>query len=151
VIDIRENGGGDNTLVRDFVERLSGSAELNKRGTLFTLIGRHTFSAAVNFATMLENQTETIFVGEPTGAGPNHFGDPKQLILPNSKLTLRVSSRRHEFGDPYDSRTSLAPDVLVEMSHRDHFSNLDPALSAALNSDAPVLRKNCIAQKRCRA
>lgn len=132
VIDIRENGGGDNTLVRDFVNELSDSAELNKRGTLFALIGRHTFSAAVNFATLLENQTETIFVGEPTAAGPNHFGDPKEIILPNSKLMVRVSSIRHDFGDPYDSRTTLLPDVPVEMSHRDHFSHLDPALSAAL-------------------
>jgi len=136
IIDLRQNGGGDNTLIQQFVEDLSRNVALNRRGTLFTLIGRHTFSAAVNFATLLENRTETIFVGEPTGAGPNHYGDPKRIVLPHSKVVVSVSSLRHEFGDPFDSRSFLAPDIPVALSHRDYFSGGDPVLEAALNYTA---------------
>jgi tetratricopeptide (TPR) repeat protein len=139
IIDLRQNGGGDNTLVTQFVEDLSQNATLNRRGTLFALIGRHTFSAAVNFATLLENRTETIFVGEPTGAGPNHYGDPKRIVLPHSKALVMVSTLRHEFGDPNDSRSFLAPDIPIVLSHEDYFSGRDPVLDAALNYRAPPL------------
>jgi hypothetical protein len=132
IIDIRENTGGDNTLVTGFVEDLGQQASLNRKGKLFALIGRHTFSAAVNFTSLLENKTETIFVGEPTGAGPNHYGDAIHTILPRSKAFVLISSLRHEFGDPDDSRTSHDPDIPVEMSHRDYFSLRDPPLEAAL-------------------
>ncbi|MBI3667062.1 MAG: hypothetical protein HY236_12725 [Acidobacteria bacterium] len=131
VIDIRNNSGGDNTLFRTFVDEL-GRSDLNKKGRLFTLIGRHTFSAAVNFTSSMENKTQTVFVGEPTGAGPNHYGDHRHITLPNSKIVVFISSRYHEFGDPHDARRAYEPQVPVAVSHRDYFSSRDPVLEAAL-------------------
>jgi hypothetical protein len=123
---------------------LAQSATLNQRGKLFALIGRHTFSAAINFATLLEDKTETIFVGEPTGAGPNHYGDATRVGLPHSKMFVAISSLRHEFGDPNDFRDSLTPDVPVEVPHRDYFSHHDAAVEAALAYRAPPIGENSL-------
>ena len=133
VIDLRQNSGGDNTLVLDFVDRLSRSKRLNRPGHLFALIGPHTFSAAVNLTSMLENRTEAIFIGGPTGAGPNHFGDTRRYTLPNSKLWVFISSRREQFGDVADARTAYMPDIQASFSHNDYFSGRDPGLDAAMS------------------
>lgn len=46
---------------------------INWRGALFVIIGRNTFSAAQNSATLLDRHTHAVFVGEPTGSRPS-FG-----------------------------------------------------------------------------
>ncbi len=53
VIDIRRNNGGDNTLLRPLVVGLIRS-RFNKPGHLYAVIGRLTFSAAMNFATQID-------------------------------------------------------------------------------------------------
>ena len=116
-----------------FIDReLSANASLNQRSKLFTLIGRHTFSAAVNFATMLENETNTIFVGEPTGAGPNHYGDPKLIVLPHSKLIVFIATRRWQFGSASIDRREHSPTICVSVTHDDYFEGHDAMLDAAL-------------------
>ncbi len=132
IIDLRDNSGGDNTIPRRFVTELSAHPSLNRRGRLFTLIGRHTFSAAVNFTTMLERRTNTILVGEPTGAGPNHYGDPKLVLLPHSKLIVFIATRLWQFGDPSDSRREHSPNIAVDLTHEDYFRGRDPVLDAPL-------------------
>ena len=134
VIDLRDNSGGDNTIPRPFVKELSADPLLNRRGSLFTLIGRHTFSAAVNFTSMLENETNTTFVGEPTGAGPNHYGDPKLILLPHSKLVVLIATRWWQFGDPSDTRREHSAGIPVDVTHADYFGGHDRALDAAVTA-----------------
>jgi hypothetical protein len=91
VLDIRQNSGGDNRLNQPLVHGLICNQKVNQRGRLFTIIGRHTFSAAMNLAVDLERNTKTLFVGEPTGASPNHYGENADVTLPHSRITLTVS------------------------------------------------------------
>jgi hypothetical protein len=91
VLDIRNNGGGNNFLNRQVVIDLIKS-KINRRGKLFVITGRQTFSAAQNLVNQIEKYTEAIFVGEPTAAHPNHYGDNRPFTLPNSKLTVRAST-----------------------------------------------------------
>jgi hypothetical protein len=44
---------------------------INRRGSLYVIIGRMTCSAAQNIATMLQQHTNATFVGEPSGSPPN--------------------------------------------------------------------------------
>ena len=131
VIDVRGNSGGDNSLFPDFIRELA-SSPANQRGRLFTIIGRHTFSAAVNFVSAMERQTQTLFAGEPTGAGPNHYGDTTKYFLPNSHAVVFLSTRYHEWGEPADRRTSHDPQIPISLSHDDYFGNRDPVLDAVL-------------------
>jgi hypothetical protein len=133
VIDLRDNDGGDNTLFEPLVRVISENPNINRRNKLFTLIGRKTFSAAVNFTTELENRTATLLVGEPTMAGPNHFGDNRLFRLPNSRLVFFLSSVRHRRSDPSDTRPTHLPDIPVAVTYADYVAGRDPAMEAVLN------------------
>ncbi len=132
VLDIRFNGGGNNTLNVDVVKQLIRS-KLNRRGSFFVIIGRDTFSAAQNLVNQLEKYTEATFVGEPTAAHPNHYGDNRPFDLPNSKLTVRASSLWWQDVDPRDDRYWTAPEVAAEMSSEDYRLGRDPAFQAVLD------------------
>jgi len=133
VIDLRNCLGGNAMLVEPLVKLLADNAKLNTKGRLFTLIGRKTYSAAANLATMLEGRTATFFVGEPSGQGDNHFGDHMPITLPNSKLTAMISSRRSQFSLPFEHRTFIEPDLKTRYTFEDFREGRDTALAAVLN------------------
>jgi tetratricopeptide (TPR) repeat protein len=132
VLDLRFNGGGNNTLNRAVVIELIKS-KLNRRGKFFVVTGRETFSAAQNLVNLLERFTEATFVGEPTAAHPNHYGDNRPFTLPNSKLTVRASTLWWQDLDPRDERFWTAPEIAAETSSEDYRKNIDPALEAVFN------------------
>ncbi len=132
VIDIRNNLGGNGTLGVPIVDMLSSNKRINQRGKLFTIIGRKTYSAALHFASMLENRTKTLFVGEATGEGPNHFGDNETFVLPHSKINVVISAMRWEGSIAEDERQWIDPDISVEYSHQDYLMKRDPAMLAIL-------------------
>ena len=132
VLDIRNNGGGNNFLNRAVVINLIKS-KINRRGKLFVITGRQTFSAAQNLVNQIEKYTDAIFVGEPTSAHPNHYGDNRPFTLPNSKLTVRASTLWWQDLDPRDERFWTAPEIAAEISSEDYRSGKDPILQAALD------------------
>lgn len=136
VIDLRNNSGGDNTIPRQFVRDLARQP-INQPGRLYTIIGRHTFSAAVNFTSDMENRTHTVFVGEATGAGPNHYGDPRLHVLPRSQQFVFISTRYHQWGAAGDTRRAHEPQLRVALSHADYVAGHDPALEAILGQPLP--------------
>jgi hypothetical protein len=79
------------------------------------------------FALDLEKHTSAIFVGEPTGARPNHYGDSRKIRLPNSGLTLRVSTLYWQYAGPKDERSSLPPHIPVRFVVDDLRTGRDPA------------------------
>lgn len=82
VVDIRLNGGGDNTSYHGFVRALR-HPRMNRPGRLRVIIGRMTFSAAGNFAAEVDRRTRARFVGEPTGGAPSQWGDHAPIPLPS--------------------------------------------------------------------
>ncbi|MBL8017430.1 MAG: hypothetical protein JNK43_09185 [Ignavibacteria bacterium] len=132
IIDIRNNDGGNNGTCQPFVNMISRNQKINSKGKLFIITGRQTFSAASYLLTKLEFNTAAILAGEPTGASPNHYGDNKPLVLPNSKLEVRLSSIFWENSFAGDKRKSTEPQLAVEMTSQDYFSGRDPVLDAIL-------------------
>ncbi len=133
VLDLRVNGGGDNTTFGPWLERLAGHATLDRPGHLFVLTSRHTFSAAGNFVTSIQRRTNAMLVGESTGGAPNQYGDATLVSLPNHKdLLIFVSTRLHRFAEEGDERLTHEPDVRVALTSRDWFEGRDPVLEAAL-------------------
>lgn len=131
VLDIRNNSGGNNYLNRPlFYELVKRRSTIGQPGVLFAIIGRETFSAAQNFANMLDIHTQAIFVGEPTGGSPNHFGDALRLTLPNSKVPIQLSSVWWQDQDPRDQRLWIAPDIAAEPVSRDDVEGRDAAMDA---------------------
>ncbi len=130
VLDIRANPGGNNARNRPLLMGLIRCAKLRAPGRLFVIAGRGTFSAAMMFALDVEKYTHAIFVGEETGARPNHYGDSRKLTLPNSGLTVRVSTLYWQYSDPRDDRAAIAPQVPAPLTSADYAANRDPAMDA---------------------
>jgi tetratricopeptide repeat protein len=130
VIDLRHNSGGDNTLILPIIHGIIKRDAINQPGKLFAIIGRETFSAAQNFVNHLEKHTHVLFAGEPSGGTPNHYGDPVAVTLPNSRLTIRVSTLWWQDLSPTDTRPATLPQIAVEPSFADYRDNRDPVLEA---------------------
>jgi hypothetical protein len=131
VVDIRQNGGGDNTTHGPLLAAL-GSPAVNRRGRLYVLIGRATFSAAGNFAAELERETGAVFVGEATGGGVDQYGDATTFSLPTLGWNVYVARVYTKRGRPNERRLAIEPDVRVALSSADFLAGRDPVLEAAL-------------------
>lgn len=129
ILDMRHNGGGNNTTYPPLLRVLRG---LPAETTLVVLTSRHTYSAAVNLAVDLERSVPVTFVGEPTGGRPNLFSDARIVRLPNSGLVANISSRYWQKSDADDPREAVMPDVVVPVLSEDWFGGRDAALEAAL-------------------
>jgi len=132
VIDLRNNGGGNNTLNAPIIINLIRS-KIDKRGHLFVITGRQTFSAAQNFVNQIEKWTEPIFIGEPTSDHVNMYGDNRPFTLPNSGLLVRASTLWWQDLDPRDDRKWTAPEIAADLSFEDYRTGRDPMLQAVLD------------------
>ncbi len=130
ILDLRLNGGGDNTLILPIVHGIIKRDAINRKGHFFVIIGRLTQSAAQNLTNMLERQTNAIFAGEPTGESPNHYGEPDGFELPNSHLHVNVSTLWWQDLDPRDRRDATTPQLESPLTAADYAANRDPAMNA---------------------
>jgi hypothetical protein len=137
IIDLRRNGGGDNYLGEPLRKHI-GRSRFNRPGGLYVLIGPATFSAAQNLANRLERETFAIFVGQPTGLGPNHYGDAKIFTGPVTGLTAMVSTLPWFDSYPQDKRPWIMPDLAVPATFADWREGRDPALDLALTHRSEV-------------
>ena len=135
VIDMRWNNGGNTGLLPPLIHGLIKNEKINKRGNLFVITGRRTFSAAQNAATFIERETNAIFIGEPTGASPNFVGEEEPFQLPFSKSFVNVSNLYWQSSSPTDSRTWIAPLIYVPPTFAAYRENRDIAMEAIINFD----------------
>jgi len=132
VLDLRGNPGGDNTLNAPLVRALIRAEPLWEPGALFVVTDGGTFSAAMNLASDLERLTPALFVGTGTGGRPNHYGDSRKLLLPETGLTIRLSSLYWQDSAPTDTRDAIEPLLPAEPTIADAVSGRDPALERIL-------------------
>jgi Peptidase family S41 len=129
IVDVRLNGGGDNTTYNGLIQALR-HRRINNARKLRVLIGRRTFSAAGNFAGDVDRYTKARFVGEPTGGAPSQWGDSALIPLPS--LGIAVATAVMYIGSTDDTRVATHPDIPVATSASDFFAGRDPVLAAAL-------------------
>jgi hypothetical protein len=129
VIDLRWNGGGNTFLAQPLVHHVIR----RPRTPVFVVIGRTTYSAAQNTATLLDRHTAAVFVGEPTGSSPNFVGETEPFRLPWSGLRVNVSDVYWQTSWPFDRRTAIAPDIYAPPTVEALRAGRDPALDAILD------------------
>jgi C-terminal processing protease CtpA/Prc len=129
VLDLRQNGGGDNRTYRPLLESLQ---RLGSKSRLAVLTSRLTFSAAMQLIVELEQHTQAVFVGEPTGGSPNHYGDATKVELPNSGLNAFVATVAWKTAGESDDRLTRVPDIPVRQDSTAFFAGNDPVLDAAV-------------------
>jgi hypothetical protein len=134
VLDLRYNSGGNGALVTGFVHEFLRRSSRRPWGQLCLLTGRKTFSAALLLAGgLLEAIPDTVILGEPSGAGLNHFGDPMSFPIKGTGLRLSTSTVWHQGTSSREQRPFMAVNVPVEMDAKDYFAGRDPVLEAALD------------------
>ena len=146
MIDMRENGGGDFSLVREHLfPGLKQRSAINRTGRLFVVIGRDTFSAAMSNATDFRKDTKAILVGEPIGERPNSYQENRQLVLPNSLLTVSYSTRYYKF---LDGVSEVTPDKRINPNWLSYKLGRDPVMEWILayppKRNRHHLRRNAI-------
>ena len=139
VLDIRFNPGGDGSITLPLVHEFIKRDSINKKGKLFTLIGRKTYSAAqMIYASMLRH-TNTLLVGEPAGAPVNGFGDPSSFTLENTKMNYQISTLYWQMGHPNDTSRIQKIDIPFVFNGKDYVNGKDRALDYILTLDGDFL------------
>jgi hypothetical protein len=127
VVDIRHNYGGE---VRDLTPVVDALDEpkVDQPGRLFLITGRNTYSAACLFAAELQARTGVTIVGEPMGGSPNLWGDPDDISLAWSGLTVGVSTMFELATTADDVRLTIDPELAVPLTYADWAAGRDAAL-----------------------
>lgn len=131
VIDMRDNGGGDNTegdahLIKPMLKR----PDLNRADRLYVLVGPLTFSAAMNNAAQFADETNATLVGEAIGEKPNSYQEPRQFQLPNSRLIVRYSTLWYAFRKKGEN--AVRPDKVIIPTWPQVKAGRDPVLEWVL-------------------
>lgn len=129
IIDMRWNNGGNSKLLPPLLAAVS-SSRVNQQGQLFVIVGRYTYSAAMNAATLFQRFTNAIFVGEPTSSSPNFVGEDNIITLPYSQTRVSISDLFWQSSWPTDRRLWIAPFLLTPPTFEAYKSKRDPALEA---------------------
>ena len=133
VIDIRNNGGGNSTLLEPFIQWLGRYSKAGKAIKVYAVIGRDTFSSALLNAYSLKNKTNATLIGEATGGKPNCFGEVQYFKLKNSGLLVRYSTEYYRVIKD-DKLLSLFPDIECPVAFQDFIQNRDPCLEYVINN-----------------
>lgn len=129
VVDMRDNGGGNSSILESFIKEVK-KRDINNKKRLFVIVGRKTFSSAILNSIDFRNETNAIFLGEPTGGKPNHYGEVKFIKLPNTKMEVSYSTKY--FTSSKDDTPSFMPDEIIEPSIPDFLNKKDSIMENIL-------------------
>jgi hypothetical protein len=137
VVDMRQNGGGDFTKGREYiVSEFKKRPRLTRRGMLYVIMGRWTYSAGMANAADFRNDLHAFLVGEPTGARPNGYQENRAFSLPNSHLGVSYSTQLYKFQE--QDTPGIIPDKRIDPDWRSYQQGRDPALAWILKQAKPV-------------
>jgi len=140
IVDLRGNPGGNSLVANEFLRYLAvesyqnvnsmvrfgpinwknrpgrqknRQAEIVFSGNVYVLTGTDSFSAAMDFATLLSDNGLCTVVGEIPGNMPSSYGDILYFQTPNALLAVTVSYKYFIRPDESKSNLPLLPDVQV--------------------------------------
>jgi hypothetical protein len=109
VVDLRDNGGGDDYVIHPLLTVLEAHAALVHTKRVFAVIGRSTASSGLSAAHDLRDRVRATLVGE--ASGPNRFGNARTFRLPYSGVRVTYATKEHQ-ADAGPAPT-LNPDILI--------------------------------------
>lgn len=83
-------------------------------GNIYVLTSNRTFSSAMMFSVLTQDNGLGKIIGEPSGNMPSSYGDIIQFRLPNSQLQMITTYKRfHRPDETKDAETAQVPDYPV--------------------------------------
>lgn len=138
-VDLRNNGGGNSLVANEFIRYLNtdtykiwgqdwrlGPFLISSEGTtmqnehnqeflfnggVYVLTSVYTFSSAMDFAMLIKDNNLGTIVGEASGNLPGGYGDVSVFKLPNSGLTMQVSTKKWYRVDTENKDKFIEPDI----------------------------------------
>lgn len=111
-----------------FPLRQATNSPLRYDGPLFVLSGASTLSSGMNFVNAVKDYELGIIVGEETGNPATAFGDLEAFTLPNSQLTLYVSTKYFVRPNGSTVRRGVLPDYEVRQNDEDTRAGRDTVM-----------------------
>ena len=129
ILDMRHNYGGEVEAI-DPILTLFNDPAVDRAGRLSVITGRNTFSAASLFVARLDHDTGATVVGEEMGGCPTAYGNSSDVTLPFSGIVVSVAGMLEVGVTSDDTRQSIEPDVLAELTKTAWEDGRDPAREA---------------------
>jgi hypothetical protein len=133
IVDMRNNTGGSATILDPWIQVIR-AGRFNQPGRLYIIVGKATYSAAMEASDFFRDETAAIFVGEPTGGKPRFVLRRGDFGLPNYGIRVSYSNGVENAKDP---SPTLVPDILTGLTFRQYMNGEDPALEAILSIPPP--------------
>jgi len=130
ILDMRYNEGGFTSILSPWITAIQAS-RFNQPGRLYVIVGRATFSAAMEHTNHLHDRTKAIFVGEPTGVKPRFQIRRGDFPLPYFGIRVSYSNGVESANDP---GPTLIPDIPAGLTFQDYMNGVDRALNAILST-----------------
>jgi hypothetical protein len=130
IIDLRDNGGGNEHILFPFIDELSKSG-LNKPHGIYVLIGRRTFSSALLNVLDIADKMPITTIGESTSGSINHYGEIQSFQLTDCGLTVTYSTKYFRRKENKDG--PLEPDISIPETLSDFIMGNDAALDYAVS------------------
>jgi hypothetical protein len=130
IVDLRDNGGGDDGPFAALITDIVTDPAVNVRGRLFGLVNGFTDSSASLDAQSLKSETNALLIGQRVADPIDEFGNDNGLLrLPHSGVVVQYTTA---VINPSRSRYGI-PDVVVAPTVRDWLTGTDPVLAAVLH------------------
>ena len=136
VLDLRGNGGGNNSVIQPLFDGLAQRlpallSDPNFR--FYVAIDKRTASAANDAAMKAKLLSDRVLlIGEPTGEPPAMDGNAVSFVLPGSRLTGQYSTQFFPPPAGFPDGPLVAPDIPVSVRSTDYFARFDPVMAAIL-------------------
>jgi hypothetical protein len=135
IVDLRYNAGGDGSKVPAMIHQFIKREDNPPWKQLYVLTSRKTYSAATMTLAAFIDHTRCSLIGEPGGAALDNFGDPTNVDLRRTGMTLSVSTLYHQLEDQGAHYPIMPVDVPAPFSFADYAAGRDPAVDAILRGD----------------
>jgi len=150
IVDLRDNQGGDfkpgiillSHLLNQPVEFLEGSKQARIvtpyvdafKGNLYVLVNGGSFSNSGIVSSYLELTKRAVFIGEETAGNKNIIsGEPRDFILPNTKIITEISTRKYRIRQSDNDGHGIVPAYEIIPSIDDIIKDRDPVKTFALD------------------
>ena len=140
MIDLRDNTGGDSSVINPLLAGLSQRLPSLLANTVFRayiFINKGTFSSGMDDAITIKSMalqaaaqypdlpTRLIFAGESAGGKPAHYGNVKVFALPASQLAGQYWTEFFTVPPGIPDSPSFDPDLAVPLRSTDYFARSD--------------------------
>jgi hypothetical protein len=132
IFDLRNNGGGDSSLLANAVQSFANTTPPASRPALAVLVNNGTYSSAtLNLFDLIQRLNARTF-GESPGTAPNHAGEIRTSTLPRTNTTHICATRVFTLA-PGSAAENYVPDTVVPYNVSQYVAGADPVLQSAVS------------------